>query len=292
MRTRKQERFPFAVLVFTTFSVVLSSAAMVIPKNAQWSDLILPIFVGTITCLLFMFSIRVFDDCKDVVFDNQYYANRPVQRGLISLKELQSINSLAIAVQIVINVMMSVHVFVYWVVAMAYSLFAKAEFFSKQQIRKKFMLYNFLNLMQLFFLQIYVYVLVQPVLDLKNMLLYIHFIFVLANAVILEVARKLKSKSDESQGLDTYSGRYGIRNASLLYASSYGVTYLLFLIIVTLLGLSYTVASISGVLLLLMIFASVFYYKRQSMVSTQVLQGSAILFYLSMHLLIVVTLFI
>lgn len=290
--TYQKERFPFAVLIFTTLSVVLSSAAMVIPQHSSWLDLVRPIIVGTITCLLFMFSIRVFDDCKDVTFDDQYYKNRPIQRGLISLHQLQTFNAFAIGVQILINMIVSLHAFLYWLVAMAYSLIAKAEFFAKHRIRKNFMLYNFVNLMQLFFLQIYLYVLIQPALDLKNSLLYIHFLFVLVNAVILEIARKLKSKSDESRGLDTYSGRYGAKNASLFYAGSYGITFVLFLVIIMLLGLSWLVVSISSVLLMIMLGATFYYYKKQSLASTQVLQGSAIIFYLSMHILLVVTVFV
>ena len=53
----QKERFPFVVLIFTTLSVVLSSVAVVAVSNAKLSDYNLEIFIGTVTCLLFMFNI-------------------------------------------------------------------------------------------------------------------------------------------------------------------------------------------------------------------------------------------
>jgi 4-hydroxybenzoate polyprenyltransferase len=227
----QKERFPFAVLTFTTLSVVLSSAAVAVTTDIPLSSLKIQIIIGTLTCLLFMFNIRVFDDFKDKSFDNQFHKKRPVQRGLISLKELNIINLISIAIQVILNLFMSINAFIYWILAMCYSLIAKKEFFIKKYIRKTFILYNFLNLMQMFFLQIYLYALIEPNFSFKDPLLFIHFIFVLSNAVILEVARKMKSKREESKGMDTYSGRYGVKKSAFIYSGSYLVTYLLFYII-------------------------------------------------------------
>ena len=282
----QKERFPFAVLTFTTLSVVLSSAAIVAQEGQTLSKLTLPIIVGTITCLLFMFNVRVFDDFKDKGFDDTFHGKRPVQRGLISLKELNLINYISIAFQVLLNIFISISAFFYWILAMIYSLIARAEFFMKDFIKKRFILYNALNLLQMFFLQIYLYALIQPNFSFTNPLVFIHFIFVLANAVILEIARKLKSKDDESLGKDTYSGRYGIKTASFIYAGSYFITYILFLIIFLQIGYSLLILLLSLVFLALIINSNIFYYVKRNKLSTKIIEGVAILFYLSMHLLI------
>lgn len=283
----QKERFPFAVLIFTTLSVVLSSAAIVVSESTSFSSLTIPIIVGTMTCLLFMFNIRVFDDFKDKGFDNKYHKERPVQRGLISLKELNIINLVSIVFQVILNAFISLGAFIYWILAMCYSLIAKKEFFIKNYIRKRFILYNFLNLMQMFFLQIYLYAIIEPNFSFKDPLVFIHFIFVLSNALILEVARKLKSKHNESKGLDTYSSRYGVRKSSYIYAGSYLVTYLFFLVIFLQINFSIIILLLSLLSLVLIIYSTIYYATKRSKLSTKVLEGIAILFYLSMHLLIV-----
>ena len=228
----QKERFPFVVLIFTTLSVVLSSVAVVAVSNAKLSDYNLEIFIGTVTCLLFMFNIRVFDDFKDNKFDNKYHKERPVQRGLITIKELNLVNFCFILIQILLNLIFAKETLIFWILAMVYSLIARKEFFVKKFIKKHFILYNFLNTLQIFFLQIYLYALIEPMSSIKEPLLIIHFVFVLANAVILEIARKLKSVKKESSGRDTYSGRYGVKKASLTYFFSIFFSFTLFLIII------------------------------------------------------------
>lgn len=282
----QKERFPFAVLIFTTLSVVLSSAAVVdnnLSLVSQWKNIV----VGTITCLLFLFNIRVFDDFKDENFDDEFHKKRPIQRGLISLTELNIINLIFLIIQTILNFFISLYAFMYWALALIYSLIARAEFFMKNFIRKKFILYNTLNLFQMLFLQIYLYALIEPDFSISNSLLAIHFIFVLTNAVILEIARKLKGNEEESLGKDTYSGRYGVKTASIIYAVSFLITYLLFLVILLQLSHSIVILIVSLAPLLLIILSTINYYMKRNKLSSKIVEGTAILFYLSMHLLLV-----
>ena len=282
----QKERFPFVLLIFTTLSVVLSSAAIVVGPNESFSQFLWPIIIGTITCLFFMFNIRVFDDYKDKSFDTKFHANRPVQRGLISLKELSSINIISMLLQFVVNLFVSITALLWWLLALCYSLIARYEFFCKDFIKKRFILYNLMNLMQMFFLQIYLYALIEPQFSFKDPLIFVHFIFVLSNAVILEIARKLKPKRDESKGLDTYSGRYGVKKSALIYAGSYIVTYGLFLYIMVNVAYSSLIALLSVLFFILIIYSTMYYVRKQTKLSTKILEGVAILFYLAMHLLI------
>ena len=281
----QMERCPFIILLFTTLSVVLSSAAIVLVEGTRLSDMTYGIIIGTITCLFFMFSIRVFDDSKDKGFDDLFHLKRPVQRGLISMRELNIVNIGLLFFQAIINIVYSLQSFLYWIVAMAYSLLARSEFFMSEVIRKKFIFYNALNMMQIFFLQIYLYKLLNPSFSFSSMI-FMHAIFVLSNAIILEIARKLKSVKDESSGKDTYSGRYGYKIASLMFTVSYIFTYILFINIILALGYSLFVFILGFALLSIIGLSTIYYYKERSKISSYILQACARLFYIGTHLLI------
>jgi hypothetical protein len=233
-----------------------------------------------------MFSIRVFDDYKDMHFDNKYYKDRPVQRGLITLSELNKINFVSLIFQGIINIVYSFYTFLVWILALSYSLIARHEFFSGKFLRRRFILYNLLNLLQIFFLQIYLYFLIAPGFSFNNILLLIHFVFVLVNAGVLEVARKIKGKEEESKGLDTYSGRYGVLKASIIYLSICLSSFILFLIMFFNLSNYMWVLFASIIAFLIVVSSLIYYYVNKNKLSSKILEGCAILFYLAMHLLL------
>jgi 1,4-dihydroxy-2-naphthoate octaprenyltransferase len=179
--------------------------------------------------------------------------------------------------------------FIFWLIAFGYSLIARFDFFMKRWIRKKFFLYNALNLLQLFFLQIYLYALIEPGFSWRNHLLLVHFIFVLLNASIIEVARKLKRKKEETAARDTYSARLGIGSASLLYSILYISSYLMFIHMLSNLGASPALFYISLVPLSLIILTTMVYLLHAKKSTSKIVEGTALIFYLSMHLLLVFT---
>jgi len=130
------------------------------------------------------------------------------------------------------------------------------------------------------------YALIEPGFSFKDFLLFVHFIFVLANAQILEVARKLKGKKDESKGLDTYSSRYGIKKSVYLYLGSIFLSYFLFMIILYRVNFSINIIILSLVSLVLIVYSVYYYILKRNRLSTKIIEAIAILFYLSMHLLI------
>jgi 4-hydroxybenzoate polyprenyltransferase len=282
----QKERFPLIVLLFTTLAVVISSAAIVLPTSASITDMPLALVVGYLTCLLFTFQMRVFDDMKDYSFDNRYHKDRPVQKHTISLEELNILNLVGIGIQALINVFYSLHAFGYWLAAFLYSLLAKAEFFAGEAVRKRFYLYNMLNLLQLFFLQLYLYAVIFPGFSWNDPLLYVHFVFVLLNAAILEFARKLKQKDEESGGKDTYSERLGIKKAATLFIAVLLLTYGTFSWLFFSLSIAAKVYFLSLMFLMMVLYSTFRYMRREK--NTLYLQGSSVLFYLSLHFLLAV----
>ncbi len=283
----QKERLQLEVLIFTTSAVVLSSVAVALPSGNSIFDFITEIFFSIITLLLFMFHIRVLDEYKDYDFDSIYHKERPIQRGLITLKELLIIDIIGLLIIFSLNVFFSQRAFIFLLITFGYTLIAGKEFFVKNWIRKRFFLYNFLNLLQLLFLQFYLYSLINPNFSFKNLILIVHFIFVLFNVGIIEFARKLKAKSEETDAKDTYSSRLGIKNASFVYILICFTVYGLFIYMLLSLGFSSIIFSVSLTFLNLVILSTLFYVLNKNQKSSFLLQVFASLFYISMHLLLV-----
>ncbi|MBS3136032.1 hypothetical protein J4401_03655 [Candidatus Woesearchaeota archaeon] len=283
------ERFPLAVLVFTTLSVVLSSSAIVLPRSQSIFSNWPAIIVGTVTGLLFTFLMRVFDDFKDKEFDDKFHGERPVQKSVISLKELNVLNIAGITVQITVNLIYSISAFLWWCLAMAYSLLARNEFFIKNWIKKHFHIYNLLNLMQLFFLQIYLYALISPVIVWSEPLLYAHFIFVLLNSGMLDMARKLKAGENESKGLDTYSSRWGMKKAALVLGFISAGILVVFTYISNALGGSIQLIAYGGIAFIILLSCLFVYLNWNDGRSSKIVQAGGVLFFLSVHILIALT---
>ena len=285
----QKERLQLEVIIFTTSAVVLSSVAVSLPLGhnifSYWKEII----VSFITLLLFMFHIRVLDEHKDYYFDSKYHADRPVQKGLISLKELLILDIIGLVILFVLNIFFPLRAIIFLFMALGYTLLAGNEFFMKDWIRKRFFLYNFLNLLQLLFLQFYLYSLIDPNFSFKNILLTTHFVFVLFNVGILEFARKLKAKSEETEAKDTYSSRLGIKKAVVVYLLICFTVYGLFSYMFLKLGFSWILFVISLTFLNLVMLTTLSYMSNNNKTSSLILQGFAALFYISMHLLLVFT---
>ena len=285
----QKERLQLEVLIFTTSAVVLSSVAVSLPSGESMFSYLTEIIISFITLLLFMFHIRVLDEHKDYDFDSKYHKERPIQRGLISLKELLILDVLGLITIFLLNAFFQIRAILFLLIAFAYTLLAGNEFFMKKWIRKKFFLYNFLNLLQLLFLQFYLYSLIDPKFSFKEILLTVHFIFVLFNVGLLEFARKLKIKSQESEARDTYSSRLGMKKSVFIYTLIYLFVYGLFIYMIFNLNFSIYIFLTSLLFLNLIAISPIIYLSWNSQKSTLILQGITALFYISMHLLLVFT---
>ena len=284
------ERFPFAILIFTTFSIVLGSFVIVLKDfNLLLQNLDL-LIIGTIICLLYTFHIRVLDEIKDNSFDNEFHKERPVQRGLISLKELKLIDKIFLLAQIFLLIFInSITPIIFWISTLLYSQIAKQEFFLKNMIRNNFMIYNLLNLLQMFFLQMFLYSLLLKSIEWTNPFLYVHFIYVLGKIFLVEVGRKLKVKKLENKGKDTYSARYGIKNASFLYIAILIFTTMSYFQLLNYLGSEFYLYVITLILVLIQLVAIYFYLAINNKKQIRFVEISTLLYYISTDILLVFT---
>ena len=285
----QKERFPIAILIFTTLAVVLSSAAVVIPTEDKISNYVLEIIISSITLILFLFHVRVIDEYRDFGFDSKYHAERPVQRGIISLKELFTLSIIGLIIQVVLNIYIAPRAFTFWLISFGYTIIAGKDFFVGKWIRKRFFLYNIINIFQMLFLQFYLYALFNPSFSFSNPLLLAHFVFVMFNLALLEFARKMKTNSEETKGKDTYSSRLGMKKASIVFMIIYVIVFSIFLYMFFKIDGNLIYYLISLFFINLITLSTVLYLSLKNKKSTKFLEGSSGLFYIAMHLLLVLT---
>lgn len=206
------ERFPF-VIVFLTSVVVLGSSLVVLDAQVGVWRLV----AGFLTMVLFPFHMRLFDELKDREHDGQYYPDRPVSRGLISIREIKLVLFFVLAIEVLLNVWWGLDVLISLVVALAFSALAAREFFIRQWLREHFFTYLILHQFQLAFVLPYLYLLLGGRLDFGDQLLVAHFVMVFVLLFLLEWARKMRREEDEVASRDTYSARLGRSGSATVY---------------------------------------------------------------------------
>lgn len=277
----QNERFPIRILFFTTLAVVLSSAA-VLSYSVSWQQVIL----NLLATLVFLYHIRVIDESRDLEHDNQNHPTRPVQRGLISLKELFIIDFLFFVIFIITSILYGVPSKIYGAALLVFSFLAWKDFFGGAKLKNQFYLYNGINMLQMVLLQLFIYAVFTNSFQMSRVM-WIHLLFVVFNTVIMEIVRKIKSSDEEDKGKDTYSWHLG-------YARSLYMFYFFSLInYITFIWMMYTISPhmgiylvISIVLFLLLSVASFTHLFKKKKRTENLLLLSTVVSYVGLNLLI------
>jgi 4-hydroxybenzoate polyprenyltransferase len=140
--------------------------------------------------------------------------------------------------------------------------------------------------LQLLLFQIHLYLILVPTLNFYEPLLYIHFLFVLVNSCVIEVGRKIKVKANESTGKDTYSSRMGKKKAIWLFLAIIILSFLLFAYIFFLISPINYLFLIAVLFLLLEILSLILYLSYEKVWVEKILEGTGVLFYLSLHIIL------
>ena len=149
LRQYLAERFPVGITAshaFATSAMLVGIAAADRPIAERfWSTLAI-----TTTFFFFMLRMRVTDEFKDRSHDDTNYPLRPVQRGLITTRQLIFLGLFALATELVVA-FMSGYVTghpgsIFWHLAiLAYSVLTHVEFFAKSFLERHFNFYFLLH---------------------------------------------------------------------------------------------------------------------------------------------------
>lgn len=192
------------------------------------------IAVALIAAISYLLHIRVIDECRDFEHDNRHHSTRPIQSGTISRKELRKLDGLAVATFAAIAAFLGAYSMALGLIMLGYSYFAGKEFFFGEKIRQHFFIYNGTNIVQMFLMQLFIYIIFAGSIPLTA-LVATHFVFTSVGTVISEFVRKIKTPGNDGTGKDTYTWYVGFNKAIMVYISLLLLNGSLFFMITTLL---------------------------------------------------------
>lgn len=180
---------------------------------------LLSVFLTLTALLLFLFRLRIFDEFKDHEHDARFYPERPVPRGLISLKELEFILIPVMLVEVLIALVVGFPATLLFIIAFLYSLLMLKEFFVRTWLRAHFTVYIITHEILIIPLFLYLfYMNGMPDKEITGSFSSLLLLFVGAQLFLLEVTRKFRSRENEIPSRDTYTAQYGKIGATLLCA--------------------------------------------------------------------------
>jgi 4-hydroxybenzoate polyprenyltransferase len=165
--------------------------------------------------LLQFLMVRIIDEFKDYEEDCKYRPYRPVPRGLISLKELKVLFIICAILQIAITAIVNRYALKFLVLLWIVFYLMTKGFFIKKVLDKHILL-------EVTFDEIMMPILVVFLSKFPNGRIFLtnrYFLFLFMTYVvswIIEIARKVRCKEDEEEGVRTYTAVFGINKAMLL----------------------------------------------------------------------------
>ena len=216
----QKERFPVLangamVLVFC-LSVMLYSSLQFDELPDLWR-----IIGATVSALILFFQLRVADEFKDFDIDMRYRPERPVQRGVISLGELARWAKIGAAAQFLIAMATDVGLIPILALVWAYMGLMTREFFVPDWLKRHHVAYLLSHMLVMPLIAFYVSAFdwLCKCREIPAGLGWILF-FSFAAGLTLELGRKIRTPSAERRGVETYSGLWGPRVATVVWAGA------------------------------------------------------------------------
>ena len=206
---------------------------------------IIPMFIFA---FLIFFMVRISDEFKDFKEDSKYRPYRPVPRGLISLRTLGILFVISLLIQIAIQFICKGSIFAFLLVFFVFGLLT-LDFFMPKFLSKHKIISLVFDELLMPFLVVYISTLTllevypsggQGITNVAEDFKYIindkpYIIFLLFTyfgSWIMEVARKIRCKECEENGVKTYTAVFGIKKATLFLSVIETIIFALFTIII------------------------------------------------------------
>ncbi len=273
------ERFQIIPLSILVASDILVIYRITYNQNILiWKYVIYFMFV-----ILYLFHNRLADDRRDYDFDKKFYPNRAVQKGLISLRQINNLSYIAIFLMLIIAGSFSFLSLAIFTLLILYTLVAKKDFFLPKDFKEKHLfVYNFLNMLQILSLQIFIYVSIINSLDFTHFI-YSHILFVFILSIQVEISRKIKPEI--SLANDLYSDRMGMGRSIILWGvfgifSIINSAYLAYIIGIQL----NTILFLEFIMLTLFFIGGTLYYLKKSLTYENYFLAIMILTYIGQNL--------
>lgn len=170
-------------------------------------------FILGLVFLTHLFILRVMDEFKDFESDKIFHPDRAVQKGIITLPELKKLGIAAALIQLISVGLLTKNspiLVLIWLFVWAWSFLMMKEFFIKEFLRKKLLLYSALHLLvsPLMFLTGWsYYASLQVDFDYSKLVLLLTLSF--STGLMFEFARKNRSIEEDKKGEISFSLIWG-----------------------------------------------------------------------------------
>ena len=256
----QSERFPLAKTV--PLLGVFSAASINVSAFLAGRDLPGPTayLTGFVLALILFFQMRVADEVKDAEDDAAYRPERPIPRGLVSLRTIVICGLFTVPIAVLIalpaSVLMLLLLTWVWLTAMTF------EFGVPAWLKANPTLYLLSHMA------------IMPLIDLMltgiewrpsgapAAALWLFLALSFVNGVVLELGRKLWSPESEREGVETYSKLWGPARAAMVWGAFILLAYALLLGVGHALGLLLPMALLGGGAAAITLVTAISYAKQ------------------------------
>ena len=216
----QRERIPLGrtallLAVFSAASINISAqlAGRTLPGWGAYA-------VAFAVALIFFFQLRACDEVKDAEDDRRYRPERPIPRGLVSLRLIVSLALAAVPVAAALTALLDLRLLLPLTLVWLWMGLMTAEFFVPHWLKARPLLY------------VVSHMLIMPLIDLFITAcewlaragsppagLWLFLVLSFLNGCVLEIGRKIYAPANERTGVETYSMLLGPRKATLLWGA-------------------------------------------------------------------------
>jgi 4-hydroxybenzoate polyprenyltransferase len=194
---------------------------------------------GAIVVFCVFLHLRIFDEHKDYEDDCRHFPDRVLQRGLVTLDDLRRLGVLAIGVEFALAAYQGWAALTAVGLVFAFTVLMLKEFFLRDWLRSRFLLYAGLHMliMPLLALLVYSFTTGRPAWQAPGWF----GVYALVGFFVTfnwEVSRKIRVPEDEIEGVDSYTRIFGTYGAAYVVLAIRVVDTLLVSLVGRHLGLS------------------------------------------------------
>jgi len=218
----QKERFPLLQFIpmMAMFGFCgLSFSLHMHNPNAKLSDIgIAPYIVAVMTTLIWFMLLRIADEHKDFEEDSKFRPYRPVQRGLVKLKELRYIGIVLGVLQCAMAIWIDWKLLIVLAIVYFWFFLMCKEFFVTKWLKAHPTWYLASHMIILPFINLFTTSIEWLPRDgWINAGIIAFMISSLCDGTVVEVGRKLRAPENEEYGVDTYTHIWGTRKAMFVW---------------------------------------------------------------------------
>ncbi len=227
----QRERFP--LLIYIPMSFVLGAGALCYSRHLPVSlktvqnPGIFQYVVSVLSTLMFFMLLIIGDEHRDYEKYVSYYPHRPLQRGLITLRELRRVGTFLIILQMAMNIFLDPSLLGLLSIVYIWFILMSIKFFIPELLKKQPTLYLMVHMLIIPMMVLHATA-IEWLPRLGNFSFGISMFILSAycNGMIIEIGKKLVYKEGHTAENDTYARIWGTKRAMIIWMSSLVVSYI------------------------------------------------------------------